>query len=472
MTNSRELNNHKQIPKDFHFIWLGGTLPHDYLTTILELLPVAKASGFNIHLWVDDIDNFNHALEPIKSVSGIDLINSYDITIARDVQVHNINELKAGMLESGFYTNNDLQNYKDYWRFIQSECVGLKNFAAASDLIRYELLRQKGGYYFDTDTIFLEINKPRAPLLKMPNIFYESKDDVEQKQLIEKYYPHYLKHYSNYLTHVKMYNEANPDKAVLPSKPIPLVPANRKKYNMNKTINKLNNHFNIENNYQSTNAHFDSLKTKSIKSKSEAIRFNPDQPEYGVITDSDVSDYNNTLLGSNDMIGVVPDHDACLNAIKIAIDRYKEWEKEMETSSRTWLDTKRVQQDNPDLHGRRRGTVFLSGPDAWLTAVENFIYNLTKSKKEHLSHKMFKSIAKKISINNGKRNRATMADAEVLGKSDQTWLQQDNQNIKAYESIFPKTEKHTINLFAKIEDQLPKKESCLPVFHSKPVKKG
>lgn len=156
----------KPIPNKIHFIWLGSFLPQKYLFSIVELLPVAQRSNFEINLWVDKESNFRKAIDKAYLM---ELILPHKWQIA-NLQIKNICELAEKMQEDSFYLTkiaNETDNgpkspffiknedlFDNFWQCVRREMIGLRNLAAASDLLRYAILHQEGGYYFDTDTKF------------------------------------------------------------------------------------------------------------------------------------------------------------------------------------------------------------------------------------------------------------------------------------------------------------------------------
>lgn len=167
MPNINYLRNTK-TPLILHFIWVGGHLPQKYLRTLIKIAPVARKSHFTLNLWLDDIKNFNVSLDNFMGFNDqnklfLDLaINAKTLGIT----LRNINELLPAMEKSNFYQNaNRLRHFKN---FVRREAVGFKNLAAVSDLLRYEILRQEGGIYSDTDTDFnIEKNSLFEPI-KLP----------------------------------------------------------------------------------------------------------------------------------------------------------------------------------------------------------------------------------------------------------------------------------------------------------------
>lgn len=133
----------RKIPKKIHYIWLGGPIPEAYLRNIQTLAEIARRSGFEITLWVE---NEKRNYQTTSVVSDISIPN---------LQIRNITELFENMKTDPFYQGEKGPGLMNQLQAnIAREIVGFKNLAAASDLLRLEILRQFGGYYFDTDTRF------------------------------------------------------------------------------------------------------------------------------------------------------------------------------------------------------------------------------------------------------------------------------------------------------------------------------
>jgi len=136
----------REIPKKIHFIWLGGPIPEKYLREIMKLSAVAYRSKFEVILWVDHQINYHKTLNNIHAGGEI-----FNIRIP-GLYTKNIYQLYHKMKKELFYMENNQLN--NFWKCVERELIGFKNLAAASDFLRYEILRQEGGYYFDTDTQF------------------------------------------------------------------------------------------------------------------------------------------------------------------------------------------------------------------------------------------------------------------------------------------------------------------------------
>lgn len=131
-----------ELPKKIHFIWVGGAIPEKYLRSIQKLADIAKRSGFEINLWVDNEMNY----QKTSTQANIQIPN---------LRIRMIDELQEKMRADPFYQGDEGEDrLKQFNYCVRREMVGFKNLAAASDFLRYEILRQEGGYYFDTDTEF------------------------------------------------------------------------------------------------------------------------------------------------------------------------------------------------------------------------------------------------------------------------------------------------------------------------------
>ncbi|TAK74023.1 MAG: hypothetical protein EPO11_07555 [Gammaproteobacteria bacterium] len=140
----------EELPKKMHFVWLGGPITEQYLQSIGKLSSLATANGFEVNIWVDNEKNITAPLEKMLRER-----NMPDVEIPAEVfgiKVRNINELQEEMKNDPFYQQgNRLKQFNSY---VNREMIGFRNLASASDLLRYEILRQEGGYYFDCDTEF------------------------------------------------------------------------------------------------------------------------------------------------------------------------------------------------------------------------------------------------------------------------------------------------------------------------------
>lgn len=158
-----EFYQNKEPPKKIHFIWVGGKIPKNYLETIIQLGALAKQSGFELNIWVDQEKNISSALSNLfpQGVESKDRLG---------FKIRKIDSLIPGMEQDPFYQQNDRLN--QFLFNVQRELIGSKNYASVSDLLRYEILRQEGGYYFDTDTHFnftkTHLHLPKLSSMKLP----------------------------------------------------------------------------------------------------------------------------------------------------------------------------------------------------------------------------------------------------------------------------------------------------------------
>lgn len=145
--------HYKKIPNKIHFIWLGGALPDKYKYKIIKLADVAQRSGFEITLWTDDPTKQKKSIEGnIHYITSTTSAHATKSLMFANLKIRHINELIPVMEKDFLYKDSEL--IKKFSYCVNRELVGFKNYAAASDLLRYEILRQEGGYYFDTDIHF------------------------------------------------------------------------------------------------------------------------------------------------------------------------------------------------------------------------------------------------------------------------------------------------------------------------------
>ena len=148
----------RKIPRRFFYIAIGP-IPEEYLLNMRHLAIAAQEHGFEVEVFVDDEKNIHDAIVKSDRLASLSDINP--------LKVKNISQITDGMskgeeddeaqyagaaaaADSGNYTSQELQSLRD---MIAADMVGLKNLASVSDILRYEELRQNGGYYLDWDTI-------------------------------------------------------------------------------------------------------------------------------------------------------------------------------------------------------------------------------------------------------------------------------------------------------------------------------
>lgn len=145
------------IPQNLHYIWLGGPILENYWGALMDMYFIAVKNDYKITIWVDNISN----LKKLKTDEGYYKQNTYFNLFnnsQRQLKVKNIKELKNITDEELFFPTGFL---KELWHWIDLEQIGLKNLAAASDLLRYLILSYYGGVYLDTD--IHSISKPFHP---------------------------------------------------------------------------------------------------------------------------------------------------------------------------------------------------------------------------------------------------------------------------------------------------------------------
>lgn len=126
-----------------HFIWMGGNIPAEYLRNIKEcaakaLSDTERGYRYTVNLWVDNVNNYwNTAIKEDNIIHG------------KRFKVRHLSELNSTIKE-----NYDTPTALKIICYTRRELVGFKNFAAASDTLRYIALQSQEGFYFDDDLSF------------------------------------------------------------------------------------------------------------------------------------------------------------------------------------------------------------------------------------------------------------------------------------------------------------------------------
>jgi hypothetical protein len=131
------------VPKVINFIWVGKPIPDKYEQNIkrwAELNPT-----YQFQLWVDSTLLKDHRATPAQE--------SQRFTSHKNIKVIDL-------------VKDPLYQKMNNRRYFEDELSGqAKNYAAASDILRVEILYQYGGIYFDTDTYPTADPLPVAGLL-------------------------------------------------------------------------------------------------------------------------------------------------------------------------------------------------------------------------------------------------------------------------------------------------------------------
>lgn len=132
------------IPAVFQYIWVGGNIYDNYLTSIKKLAAKAAKDGFKVILWTDDEKHINRVLLN-KEQQALDIpIEAKHLGI----EIRNINELLERLKQDPIFSD---QEKNEFIYGLLKESIGHKNLAAVSDLLRFCCLYYYGGYYLDTD---------------------------------------------------------------------------------------------------------------------------------------------------------------------------------------------------------------------------------------------------------------------------------------------------------------------------------
>ncbi|KTC90188.1 Mannosyltransferase OCH1 and related enzymes [Fluoribacter dumoffii] len=175
------VNSSNSIPPMFQYVWVGGEIRPEYLSTILKISAAAFRSGFEeTIIWTDNDEYIN---EPLRRSDLKSLANKYNSSRKKNTTVENMHHqsahqsdsklpLSAETLDIPMHAGNfhiKIKNINElldrlktdpifpdketnaYIYNLLRESIGNRNLAAVSDLIRYCSLYYDGGYYLDTD---------------------------------------------------------------------------------------------------------------------------------------------------------------------------------------------------------------------------------------------------------------------------------------------------------------------------------
>lgn len=127
------------IPKKVHFVWIGKRIPQQYINNIRSF--VVRNPDYEFNLWIDHPMNFLHS-EALLDAAKLHL----RIRDLNEAATHLPCELRA---------------------IFERERHGVyPNFAAASDIVRVQILLEEGGIYFDTDVFMREGDDHRTSELQ------------------------------------------------------------------------------------------------------------------------------------------------------------------------------------------------------------------------------------------------------------------------------------------------------------------
>ncbi|CAM4446268.1 MAG: Subversion of eukaryotic traffic protein A [Legionellaceae bacterium] len=139
-------DNEFTIPKIIHFIWAGGNklLPFDHIENIINW--GEKNKGWKILLWIDknsyqgQIDIFLAYKDLFKKVStvGITFHQTLEETPSNNISIYILDITEQEVVDENIRYEIDKFS---------------PNYGASSDLLRYKILYEYVGAYFDGDII-------------------------------------------------------------------------------------------------------------------------------------------------------------------------------------------------------------------------------------------------------------------------------------------------------------------------------
>lgn len=135
---------HKQsynIPYKIHLIWLGGSMPTEYLDNLrnMTLLCNKMNPAFTVNIWTDQ-GSRNANGDFFQQIAGLKI---------RHIESELLNPLLS---TDTTYTAKEKSSFMQWVLF---ENLPPQNYGALSDLFRVEILRREGGLYLDTDAIII-----------------------------------------------------------------------------------------------------------------------------------------------------------------------------------------------------------------------------------------------------------------------------------------------------------------------------
>ncbi|MDW4899709.1 glycosyltransferase [Streptomyces californicus] len=124
------------VPKELHFVWLGGDLPRDALQNITRWAGAAQAGGWTVNLWTD-------------SRTSLGMSTRFTIRTTPGLFRQELAPVIDPRLAAVFADASEARAYP-----------------LASDLARYSVLQARGGMYADVDLgpgsfVFSDANTPR-----------------------------------------------------------------------------------------------------------------------------------------------------------------------------------------------------------------------------------------------------------------------------------------------------------------------
>ncbi len=432
--------NTQPIPQKIHFIWVGGSIPPQYLRTIQKVTEVAKRDGYEVNLWVDDPKNYH------KTAAKED-INVPDLKI-REIK----NELFQPMKNDPFYKGTDPnfpqpkdtapgERAKLFQKCVERELIGFKNLAAAADFLRYEILRKEGGWYFDTDTYFPELMPPSAPP------FPEDLDTKNIEPVTQQAISQYVSKYRAYLNKLNHYNTTH-----LPVPPLPPDKRLKNFINDNPTPTEHLNSFQFSfksKSYQMLQKLFKEclantqnyLSREEQKSDENQPHFSNNQiPQLGLkanitgikISYDDSDNVKKITYGGedtiNDVIGAVADNHIIKEIIVDCINQYEEADNN--SQNQTDMDRKRYPYAT-GFDARKVFTIGYSGPGALTRGIQK-IWEQTQTQisKEEQSPQargeiLINTFSSLMLSTLDNPRVAHAAGIEVITECDNTWLKKN-----------------------------------------------
>ncbi|MEY3182187.1 MAG: hypothetical protein RLZ35_172 [Pseudomonadota bacterium] len=133
------------IPKIFHYIWVGGKLPLEYLNNLQFFSRICQESDYTVNIWVDNSSYFE---------------NRDDLGEINHLRIRYVDDLLEQFSAPSNSAFTDTEK-ADFIKILCFEYLAPANYAAISDFLRIEILRQEGGIYIDTDVMLDPSTDPK-----------------------------------------------------------------------------------------------------------------------------------------------------------------------------------------------------------------------------------------------------------------------------------------------------------------------
>lgn len=188
------------LPKSIHYIWVGGPIKEAYWQGILKTATDLATHDFVVNVWTDTPKNIQRIRQKDGAITYQDPAvydHFFEPHGAKTFSIpHKTPYLRMRHVDSlrherlPFFTEKE---QRLLWSYMDRERVGLHNFAAYSDYLRYIILYLEGGTYMDTDITFKGFDESQwHPILKTPDWLEGFAMEVRHNNCIIQCQPHHV----------------------------------------------------------------------------------------------------------------------------------------------------------------------------------------------------------------------------------------------------------------------------------------